>query len=199
MALLGLPDDPAKQRLVLIGLVPLVGLAAYWYFLHGGYQQELTAAETRLETLEIRNAQARARAPESQQLEERLEVYERHIERLEELVPKREEVSQLLNTISERADQIGVSIIQFTPGGTDRLPHYNRRTFQMTVSGGYHDIGRFLSEIGSLPRIITPISLRLLPSTGQDATEELVASFLIETYVLREPGDTVPAGVVTGG
>ncbi len=190
MALLGLPDDPAKQRLVLIGLIPLVAVAAYWYFLHDGYVQELRAAESRLETLETRNAQARARAPQSRQLEQRLDVYERHIERLEALVPRREEVSQLLDTISERADEIGVRVVQFTPGDTDRLEHYNRRTFQMTVSGQYHEIGRFLSEIGSLPRIITPTGLRLIPTSGNDPDEEvLLASFLIETYVLRDPGE----------
>lgn len=199
MALLGLPDDPAKQRIVLIGLIPLIAVAAYWYFVHDGYVQELQAAESRLETLETRNAQARARAPQSRQLEQRLEVYERHIGRLEELVPRREEVSQLLDTISERADEIGVGIVQFTPGDTDRLEHYNRRTFQITVSGQYHEIGRFLSAIGSLSRIITPIGLRLLPTSGSGADEEtLLASFLVETYVLRDAGETAE-GTETSG
>ncbi|MFW6331576.1 MAG: type 4a pilus biogenesis protein PilO, partial [Gemmatimonadota bacterium] len=158
---LGLPDDPAQQRRLLIGLVPLLALFAYWYFLHGTYVEELTAMETRLESLETRNAQARMRAPQSRQLEERLTAFERHIERLEELVPRGEEVSQLLNTISERADQIGVSVARFTPGEADLGTHYNRRTFELTVHGTYHEVGRFLSEIGSLPRIITPIDLSI--------------------------------------
>lgn len=188
---LGLPDDPAQQRRLLIGLVPLLALFAFWYFLHGNRVAELETMQTRLETLETRNSQARMRAPQSRQLEERLATFERHVERLEQLVPRGEEVSRLLNQISERADQIGVSIARFQPAGTSAGTHYTRRTFEMTVHGTYHEIARFLSDIGSLPRIITPIDLSVIPYTlrSQRSGEEqaLEASFVIETYVLPEP------------
>ena len=187
---LGLPEDPAQQKRLLIGLLPLLALFAYWYFLHDGqYKPELTAMETRLEALETRNSQARMRAPQSRALEERLTQFERHIQRLEELVPRDEEVSQLLNTISERADQMGVTIGRFNPGDTNAGTHYNRRTFEMTVRGTYHDVASFLTEIGSLPRIITPIDLHLVPIRQTDEGQELEGSFLIETYVLPEPSE----------
>lgn len=190
---LGLPDDPKQQQRLLIGMLPLVLLFGYWYFLHGGYVEEVEAMQTRLSALETRNAQARALAPQSRRLEERLVELERHIDRLEDLVPRGEEVSRLLNTISERADQIGVDLARFNPGATDVGPHYNRRTFEMTVLGEYHEIGRFLSEIGSLNRIITPINLRVSPNNVQ-GSDELEASFLIETYVLPDASQTqVPA------
>lgn len=187
MALLGLPDDPVQQRRLLIGIVPLLLLFGYWYFLHPGYVEEADSLQTRLERLEASNAQARALAPQSRRLEERLTDLERHIGRLEALVPRSEEVSRLLATISERADQIGVEVARFTPGQTDRGTHYNRRTFEMTVLGGYHDIGRFLAEIGSLDRIITPIGLSVIPNDIRSDEQVLEASFLIETYVLPDP------------
>ena len=183
---LGLPEDPKEQQRLLIGILPLLLVFGYWYFLHGGYVEEVQSMETRLETLESANSQARMLAPRSRQLEERLGQLERHINRLEELVPRGEEVSSLLNTISERADQIGVEVARFNPGNTNRGPHYNRRTFEMTVLGDYHEIGRFLAEIGSLNRIITPINVSVIPNDlGRERTLE--ASFLIETYVLPEP------------
>ncbi len=190
---LGLPEDPGQQRRLLIGALPLLALFAYWYFLHPGYVQELEAMETRVEALEARNAQARLRAPQSRELEERLAMFERHIDRLEELVPRNEEVSQLLNAISQRADQIGVTVAQFTPGQAAPGTHYSRRTFEMTVHGEYHEIGRFLSEIGSLSRIITPSELNLIPITRR-GTQLLQASFLLETYVLPEPGAAEAGG-----
>lgn len=191
---LGLPEDPAQQRRLLIGIAPLLLLFGYWYFLHGDYVQELQAMETRQETLERQNAQARVRAPQSRQLEERLVQFERHIERLEELVPRDEEVSQLLSTISQRADQIGVTVARFTPGQTSAGTHYNRRTFEMTVHGEYHEIGRFLAEIGSLPRIITPTDLSLVPYSRSGEDTRLEASFLIETYVLPTRADRTQTG-----
>lgn len=190
---LGLPEDPGQQRRLLIGALPLLALFAYWYFLHPGYVQELETMETRVETLEARNAQARLRAPQSRELEERLAMFERHIVRLEELVPRNEEVSQLLNTISQRADQIGVTVARFTPGEAAAGTHYTRRTFEMTVHGEYHEIGRFLSEIGSLSRIMAPSELDMVPYTRQ-GTHLLQASFLLETYVLPEPGAAEAGG-----
>lgn len=186
---LGLPDDPKQQKRVLIGFIPILLLFGYWYFLHDGFVQEVEAMETRLESLEASNSQARMLAPQSRRLEERLQQLERHIARLEELVPRGEEVSRLLSTISERADQIGVNLARFNPGATDVGPHYNRRTFQMTVLGEYHEIGRFLTEIGSLNRIITPINVSVTQAQGRQnrpGEHTLEASFLIETYVLPD-------------
>lgn len=195
MALLGLPDDPAKQKRLVIGALPLLVLAAYAYFLHPGYRAEVDGMQTRLERLETRNAQARARAPESLALEERLQQFERHVVRLEQLVPRSEEVSQLLNQIHQRAQQAGVEVARFTPGRTDPGPHYNRRTFEMTVLGSYHDIARFLSEVGSLPRIITPTNLRVITNNvARDDGPTLEASFRIETYVLPDAAQRSAAG-----
>lgn len=187
MALLGLPDDPAQQRRVLIGLIPIVLLFGYWYFLHGDYVTEVETMRTRLESLEAANSQARMLAPQSRRLEERLVELERHMNRLEQLVPRREEVSGLLRTINERAEQIGVEISRFAPGDTERGAHYNRRTFEMTVLGPYHDIGQFLSAVGSLNRIITPINLSITTNNIRQDEQTLEASFVIETYVLPDP------------
>jgi Tfp pilus assembly protein PilO len=60
----------------------------------------------------------------------------------------------------------------------------------MGVKGTFHEVGEFLAEVGSLPRIVTSTELKL----GRKGTEidragsPLVdASFRIVTYVLPEP------------
>jgi type IV pilus assembly protein PilO len=73
---------------------------------------------------------------------------------------------------------------------------YRRVTYEMGVIGTYHDVAEFLSEVGSLPRIITPIDLTLRRRDQEGGGSELEAGFRIETYVLPQPGDTLgaPAG-----
>jgi type IV pilus assembly protein PilO len=198
----GLPDDPAKQKQVALGVLPILLVAGYVYFLHGDYTQEVETMQTRLERLETRNALARQREPQSLELEQRLEQFERHIVRLEQLVPRSEEVSQLLNQIHQRAQQVGVEVARFTPGRTEQGPHYNRRVFEMTVLGSYHDIGRFLTEVGSLPRIITPTQLRMGTNNVRAATDNgplLEASFQIETYVLPDAAQRAAGGEARAG
>lgn len=195
MAILGLPDDPAQQKRLLVGVIPLLLLSAYWFFLHGDARQEVIDMESRVERLESMNTRARVQATQSRELEERLQQFERHISRLEDLVPRREEVSQLLNQINQRAEQVGVEVARFNPGAADVGTHYNRRTFEMTVLGSYHEIGRFLSEIGSLPRIITPTELSVIPNNirSNGDGQMLEASFLIETYVLPDASQRAAA------
>lgn len=190
-----LPTDPAKQKKLLIGLIPLFLLFVYWYVPHGSMTEEIAAMERRLETLETRNAAARVRAGRGAgDLEERLALYEAHIQQLETLVPNSEEVAKLLHDITLRAQENGVEIASVRPRSEEPGPFYTLRTYDVAVFGGYHDIGRFLASIGALPRIVSPGELSMKTrSVGPDGAE-LQASFRIRTYVLPQPAAPVEAG-----
>lgn len=185
-----LPSDPNQQKKLLIGLVPLLLLLAYWYLFHGAKAEEVAAMETRLESLEQNNNTARTIASQgsTEELARRLELYEEHMQRLEQLIPMGEEVPDLLNMIASRAEISGVQLSLMRPEEDVATEFYRRVTYQMGVIGDYHDIGAFLAEVGSLPRIVTPIDLTLR-RRAQDR-RALEASFRIETYILPQPGDT---------
>jgi len=64
------------------------------------------------------------------------------------------------------------------------------------VVGEYHDVGRFLTAVASLPRIITPTDMELDQFTGAppspDIQNPVVARFRIQTYVI--PDGSGPMG-----
>src|SRR5690606_2917933 len=125
-----LPQDPAAQKKALIGLIPVLLAIAYWFLLHDGYREELVEARSRLEQLESENARARIEAARGgEELERRAAAYERHITRLEQLIPTSEEVAGLLHTISLRAQETGVEIERVTPQGTHAEEHYEKRSY----------------------------------------------------------------------
>jgi type IV pilus assembly protein PilO len=183
-----LPQDPARQKQVLIALLPLLLLFAFYYFLHAPRVEAIQQLEDRLDALEQRNVVARAIAERSgPELEQRLAIYEQHMERLEQLIPTREEVPGLLNSVTARAQQAGVDLAGYRPAGEEAGEHYSKQVYEIGVLGAYHNIGSFLSAIGSLPRIITPTSLSLQPQPDaltRDGSQQVLASFRIETYVL---------------
>ena len=186
-----LPTDPQQQKKLVIGLVPLLILGAYWYFFHGSKAEEVDTMRTRLEALEQNNNTARAIAQQgsARDLARRLELYEEHMERLEQLIPSGEEVPDLLNMIATRAEATDVQLALMRPEEDVATEFYRRVTYELGVIGSYHDVGRFLSEVGSLPRIVTPIDLTL-QRRGEENSSELEAGFRIETFVLPQPGST---------
>ncbi|MGH7475371.1 MAG: type 4a pilus biogenesis protein PilO [Longimicrobiales bacterium] len=196
-----LPTDSRQQKRLLIGLVPLLALFGYWYFVHGTTTEELDAMRTHLEELQTKNqaaiGQMRRGGPD---LEQRVALYEQYMARLEELIPEREEVPQLLHTMTLQAEENGVDLTLVRPEGDVPETFYTRQTYQIGVVGDYHGIGRFLTSIGSLPRIVAPIDVGIGPVRGVRADRGLQASFRIQTFVLPEdrpmPFDTADAANV---
>lgn len=196
-----LPTDPQRQKQLLIGIVPLLALFGYGYFVHGAITDEVAQMEERLERLEASNTHARSLvAREGDDLERRIAAYEEHMTRIEELIPSTEEVPELLLTMNLRAEDAGVELALIRPHTEEVGPYYTRKLYEVTVLGSYHDIGRFLAAIGSMRRIITPVGLRLATNNASAEREQarLEADFRIETYVLQpRPTEEAPADVET--
>lgn len=184
-----LPSDPQVQKKLIAVIAPLLILLAYWYFFHGSAVDEIETMESRLELLEGRNAAARAKTLQGgPELEKQLALYEEQILQLERLVPRSDEVPELLYDLTLRAQENGVELARLNP--RDDLPgaYYNLHIYDVAVFGSYHDIGRFLAAIGSLPRIVTPYELTLQSRQERDRSGavRLQAEFKIKTYALPE-------------
>jgi len=184
-----LPKDPAQQKRLLIGLIPLVLAFAYYQFMHRERVVEIEALEVHLEQLERTNTTAKILAEQGgPELERRLAMYEQHMMRLEELIPRREQVPELLADMTRRAQLSSVELTRMKPEGEEASPYYSRQSYELAVRGAYHNVGRFLSEVGSLPRIVTPTEFRLLVTGFEDkqGMPLLDANFRIITYIVPD-------------
>ncbi|MGQ0815920.1 MAG: type 4a pilus biogenesis protein PilO [Gemmatimonadota bacterium] len=195
-----LPKDKQGQQKLLLGIVPFLIFFGYYQFMHGKKTEEVTTLETRLEAIETRNNAAKAIAlTGGPELQQKLALYEQHMKRLEELIPKNEEVAALLNGLSERAMDSNVDLALMKPELSDPGQFYTQQTYQINVIGVYHDIARYLAAVASLPRIVTPVELALKPrgtEMSRDGTPKLQANFRIVTYVIPEAPE-VPAAPAT--
>lgn len=185
--------DPDLKKKLFLGVAILLGLLYVAYDnVYVPRSEDITQMEQRLETLETKNRVARTMM-ESQgrtEVEQRLAHYREQLNRVEGLIPSSEEVPDLLDAISAEAQRTGVELALIQPVGAVAETFYTRRTYDLGVRGTYHQLAEFLTEIGSLPRIITPMNLRMTVSGDSDGagSPELDARFTIETYVL--PAET---------
>ncbi len=186
-----LPSDPKQQRFVIFAVVPVLAAVGYWYFFHGDRVKANDAQQAKLEQLETKNVAAKALASKGgPELKKKLALYEQHIARLEELIPKDEEVPELLHDVTLRAVESGVELNLLRPEKSTPTATYTKQLYSMSVFGPYDGVGRFLAAVGSLPRIVTPVKMKVVPRNELDRSGavRLQAEFQIMTYIAPEPG-----------
>jgi type IV pilus assembly protein PilO len=197
-----LPQETPKQIALLVAILTLGGMYAFYTYWYEPRALEIEEMETRLSQLETMNRQAQVVSARSgPDLAERLAVYERHVDRLEELIPAREEVATLMNSLTLEAQRAGVDLTGLTPEAPLPGELYTLQSYGVSVVGDFHDVGRFLAAVASLPRIVTPVDLVIEPFGGPavrlEMTAPVSARFRVQTYVLPDPGvsaETPPPG-----
>jgi type IV pilus assembly protein PilO len=194
-----LPADPKQRKQVLVLVAALIGglIYAFYAYVATPRNEQIAEMETRLTTLETKNRRSRALAAARDQLQQQMEVTERQLVLFERFIPQSEEVPELLDAISSQAQLTGVRLARMRPQASEPGEYYTKHTWELSVLGEYHDVGRYLARIASLPRIIKPTRVQMSPAPRNRATEEMEAplevSFNIETFVLETVIDTMAA------
>ena len=192
------PTDPKQRNWMVAGIVALLLIVPFRMYFLAPQQEENQTLRDRLEALQTQNRRASVLAAQGGgDLEERMALYERHVSRLEELIPAAEEVAGLADDIANRARIRGVELQRMVPEPRTPGTYYDRTSYSMAVVGEYHGVARFLTDIASLSRIVTPIELDVQRFTQADRFPNMeapvIASFRIETYVLPDPTAAAPA------
>lgn len=192
-----IPQEPRQQKALIAIIVAAGGFYLFFDYWRGPAQEALVLEQERLERLETQNRAAQVRALQKERLEQQAAVYERYVRRLEQLVPAEEEVPALLRDITAEARRLNVDLNLIEPQADELGAYYTKQTYNMRVIGEYHDVGRFLTTIASLPRIITPVDVAMEPFENSELLEYdsgVVVEFKIETYVLPSGPMTASRG-----
>ncbi|MBR9990220.1 MAG: type 4a pilus biogenesis protein PilO [Gemmatimonadetes bacterium] len=198
-----LPQDPQKQKLVLLALLPVLLAFGYYYFYHTKRVTEAQTLQDNVDRLEVSNAGMRQIVGRyGADFQQRLAVYQAHVGQLEDLIPRREDVPVLISQITARAQELGVELAALNPSAEEAGDFYSRQSYELHVLGSYHGIGEYMTAIGSLPRIVRSKDFKL--NTDQPATEPgesplLRAIFRIETFIVPDPGTSQNTASSEGG
>ena len=184
-----------EQMLGSIGIVALLLVAAYWYFLYKPKSAELAVTQAHVDSLDKRNQQARADIAQGslQKLRAQSAEYDQSLKVMRQLVPRSNEVPALLEDISTAARRVGLDLATVEPMPVLPGEQFDTYRYKLAVTGGYHPVGQFLSNVGSLNRIIAPvtIAIKLHPMAAQTKArvkngESLIdTQFQVQTYVAR--------------
>ena len=213
---LGIPKDQRSQIMLVLVLVALGGAYAYWTYKHTPDAAAIAQAQRTLDSLTsvVDKAKADLASGSVDDLRRKADEYAADLVLMRQLVPEKNDVPNLLDDISTKMKIRGVTQSQFAPLSIDRGQPFDTYQYRLEVYGHYDQIGEFLADIASMPRIVVPQNVGLKPATpsvmkllGDTLGGLLQADLTLRTYVkapappppppAKKPGVAAPAK--TGG
>jgi len=161
--------------LVCIGLI----LVGYWFIISDQLDAyaELQKKEQGLrETYLNKKALAINLSAYKLQMEEMHQTFGTMLRQL----PNTNEVPDLLIDITQAGLGRGLEFILFKPEKEKPIDFYAELPIHLTVSGSYHELGQFVSDVAALPRIVTLSEISI--GGGSDKSNKLTMSALAKTY-----------------
>jgi len=200
-----LPTDQRSQIMMLLVLVAGAGGYFFWTKVQNPQSARLSAAHAEADSLAkiVEAAKADLAAGTVDDLRRKVEEYQGSLELMRRLVPDRNEVPNLIDDISTRAKVRGVTLGKIQPLTPDIGATFDTYRYKLEVYGHYDQVGEYLADIASLPRIVVPqdvIMSSATPATqkllGDTAGALLLAEFTLRTFVKssRPPAPPAAAG-----
>ena len=166
---------PLAPRLLCgVGVIAAV-LAAGWFAYIDGQLDELAAGQA--EELKLKE-DYKAKIQQSINLEglrkQKAQVGE-YVATLEKQLPSKAEMDALLSDINQAGLGRGLQFELFKPGQVVVRDYYAELPIDIKVTGNYHDVGAFSSDIANLPRIVTLNNMNLVAGKDNALTLDAVA------------------------
>lgn len=187
-----LPQDQRSQIMMLLVLVAAAGGYFFWTKVHRPQTDRLNQARTGADSLSIivEAAKRDLASGSIEDLRRRVELYRGSLEMMRRLVPDANEIPSLIDDVSTKAKVRGITLDRFDPQTPEPGAPFDTYRYRLGVYGHYDQIGEFLADIASLPRIVVPGELLLEPAMpsaqkllGDTLGSLLRAEFSIRTYV----------------
>lgn len=198
-----LPTNQRDQGMIAVGIVSIALAAAFYSYVYSPKKDELSKIEEHVTALETTNDRAKvevARGRDSRELRAQAEQFRQNLELMRQLVPTGNEVPALLEQVSTAARRVGLEIGAVEPEPVIAGDEFDTYRYRISIVGGYHEVGEFLTNVGSLTRIVAPVNLKLAPTTNAEAIRQrarkgqsvLQSDFEMQTYVAKPTAPEPP-------
>ena len=165
------PNDPsvwpALPKALLYVAVAVAVAALLWFVILKDYEAELDAERATEVTLREDYSRKMIKAVSLEGLKKQREQVQQYVTQLEKQLPSKAEMAALLSDINQAGLGRSLQFEAFRPGAMVAKEYYAELPITLKVTGRYHDIGAFASDIAFLSRIVTLNNLSITPG-GKD-------------------------------
>ena len=176
---------PAIPRYSLFVVTTVAIVIALWFAWLSSSQDVLVQEQEKEIKLRDDYKGKLAKAVNLQVLKEQREQVQQYVTQLEKQLPSKSEMDALLSDINQAGLGRSLQFDLFKPGQVAVKEYYAELPISVKVTGKYHDIGAFASDIANLSRIVTLNNLSIAPRA--DGT--LVLETTAKTFRYLDTGE----------
>ncbi|CAM8664899.1 PilO Tfp pilus assembly protein PilO [Comamonadaceae bacterium] len=192
------PKDPSlwpsipRYFLLIAAASFVVGLL--WFAWLSGSQETLQAEQDKEIVLREDYKKKLTKAVNLDVLRKQREQVQQYVTQLEKQLPSKAEMDALLSDINQAGLGRSLQFELFRPGQIAVKEYYAELPITIKVTGKYHDIGSFASDIANLSRIVTLNNLSLSPRPDGSLTLDATA----KTFRYLDPDEVLAQRAATG-
>jgi type IV pilus assembly protein PilO len=185
--------NPRTRNILMIAAIGLAG-AVLWY--QTVYVEKRKTVDTLHREIERKQNELNnilALKPQLKKLEKDIAAAQVRLDSLKSMFPDQKEIPKLIREITSVARASEIYTTKFNPLPDIQREYYVENRYDMTVSGGYHQLAEFFSFLANLPLIINLTGVSIHTNSGLDAAKKeaeehggpissIVASFQMTTF-----------------
>lgn len=147
---------PLIPKFGVLGMVLLLAVAAAYWFDWQNQIEVIQAEKAKEDQLRVTFIEKKKQALELPAYRKQLDDIEKQFGALLKQLPGKSEMDALLTDINQAGLGRGLQFELFKPAAQESMKDfYAELPIAIKISGTYHDIGAFASDIGKLSRIVT--------------------------------------------
>ena len=193
----------SKTQKIVLGAMAFFIVVYFWYSrVYSVNENTITTKTTEFETIttNLRRVEMKAKSLDALKLEYSDLVVRYH--EIEELLPEVKQIPSFLVQLHTASSLTGTKITAIQPLPNKEEEFYNVVSFEVELTGTYHDFGSFISYVANFPFItnvsdvnITAQNVAISNSAAKDKSDKIQeikkqetmnATFKLSTYFVKE-------------
>jgi len=164
-----------QNKFLAISLFLTVIFILFYFLFFQSNHDEITKLTAQVNATNEELKKVRKAARDLPIYQKELEEVKNKFEATSVLLPKSQEIPNLLRNISDLGRNSGLDFLSFTPGQEIPKDFYAEIPIDIKIKGPYHNLGLFLDKVSKLERIVTVNNIKT-DKVDQEKSEILLDS-----------------------
>lgn len=186
---------PIAPRVLSALALAVAVVALGWFAYLSSQVDEINVGQQEEEKLKEVFKQKVAQSNSLDALKEQRKLVLQFVARMEKQLPSKSEMAALVTDINNAGVGRGLSFDSFKPGQVVAKDYYAELPIDIKLTGNYHDLGEFVSDIAKLSRIVTLNNLAI--SGNKDS--KLVLEVVAKTFRYLDPDEIAAQAALKKG